>query len=85
MSPPGEQKMTEQTTAEKETPVDQTSRSVVEEGDDNEDESHYPRALPFALITIALCLSVFCMALDNTIIAVSRAVYRSVWSASHTV
>ncbi|CRG91957.1 Putative HC-toxin efflux carrier TOXA [Talaromyces islandicus] len=34
-----------------------------------EDESEYPAKWRLALITIALCLSVFCMALDNTIIA----------------
>jgi hypothetical protein len=34
-----------------------------------DDESRYPKSTQFALITIALCLSVFCMALDNTIIA----------------
>lgn len=34
-----------------------------------DDESRYPKSTQFAMITIALCLSVFCMALDNTIIA----------------
>lgn len=32
-----------------------------------DDESRYPKATQFILITIALCLSVFCMALDNTV------------------
>lgn len=32
-----------------------------------DDESRYPKAMQFVLITIALCLSVFCMALDNTV------------------
>ncbi|KAF2452521.1 major facilitator superfamily domain-containing protein [Lineolata rhizophorae] len=34
-----------------------------------EEEIEYPKAWKLALITIALCLAVFCMALDNTIIA----------------
>ncbi|TKA73428.1 hypothetical protein B0A49_06837 [Cryomyces minteri] len=34
-----------------------------------EEEETYPTGLKLLLITIALCLSVFCMALDNTIIA----------------
>ncbi|KAK5277735.1 hypothetical protein LTR16_009415, partial [Cryomyces antarcticus] len=34
-----------------------------------EEEETYPTGLKLILITIALCLSVFCMALDNTIIA----------------
>ncbi|OCL13154.1 MFS general substrate transporter [Glonium stellatum] len=36
---------------------------------DEEAEHEYPTAWKLAMITIALCLSVFCMALDNTIIA----------------
>ena len=38
---------------------------------DAEDDAakDYPQAMKLALITIALCLSVFCMALDNTIIS----------------
>ncbi|EME79884.1 uncharacterized protein MYCFIDRAFT_155743 [Pseudocercospora fijiensis CIRAD86] len=34
-----------------------------------EDQTEFPRGLKLAAITTALCLSVFCMALDNTIIA----------------
>nr|POE85409.1 efflux pump roqt [Quercus suber] len=34
-----------------------------------DDEVDYPKAGKLALITIALCLAVFCMALDNTIIS----------------
>ncbi|KAJ9630828.1 MFS sugar transporter [Taxawa tesnikishii (nom. ined.)] len=34
-----------------------------------EDDEDYPSGFKLAMITIALCLSVFCMALDNTIIA----------------
>lgn len=34
-----------------------------------EDESQYPSGGKLALITVALCLSVFCVALDNTIIS----------------
>ncbi|KHN94876.1 MFS transporter [Metarhizium album ARSEF 1941] len=37
--------------------------------EDDDDESGYPAKWRLGLITIALCLSVFCMALDNTIIA----------------
>lgn len=37
--------------------------------EDNEDDTEYPTAWKLGLITIAICLSVFCMALDNTIIA----------------
>lgn len=36
---------------------------------DGEDEIEYPKAWRLAVVTLALCLSVFCMALDNTIIA----------------
>ena len=36
---------------------------------DEEDGVEYPKAWRLGVITIALCLSVFCMALDNTIIA----------------
>lgn len=36
---------------------------------DEEDDHEYPKAWKLGVITIALCLSVFCMALDNTIIA----------------
>jgi hypothetical protein len=35
----------------------------------NEDETQYPKSTKLLLITIALALSVFCVALDNTIIA----------------
>lgn len=34
-----------------------------------EDGSEYPEGIPFALLCLALCLSVFLMALDTTIIA----------------
>ncbi|KAF7190997.1 MFS-type efflux pump MFS1 [Pseudocercospora fuligena] len=36
---------------------------------EQEDQTEFPHGLKLAAITIALCLSVFCMALDNTIIA----------------
>lgn len=39
-----------------------------DQGEDDEEEE-YPSKWKLGLITIALCLSVFCMALDNTIIA----------------
>ncbi|KAK5133653.1 hypothetical protein LTR08_007507 [Meristemomyces frigidus] len=41
-----------------------------DEQDLEDDETiEYPKAMKLTLITIALCLSVFCMALDNTIIS----------------
>ncbi|KAF2098513.1 MFS general substrate transporter [Rhizodiscina lignyota] len=41
-------------------------------GDNQEEDTYdYPKSWKLGLITIALCLSVFCMALDNTIIAVA--------------
>jgi len=43
-----------------------------EQTDEDEDDGvEYPQAMKLVLITIALCLSVFCMAIDNTIIAVA--------------
>lgn len=47
-----------------EKPIHQDDAAEVED-----DEEEYPKAWKLAIITIALCLSVFCMALDNTIIA----------------
>ncbi|KAF2134247.1 MFS general substrate transporter [Dothidotthia symphoricarpi CBS 119687] len=43
--------------------------STVDSSDDNEDNFEYPTKWKLTIITLALCLSVFCMALDNTIIA----------------
>jgi EmrB/QacA subfamily drug resistance transporter len=43
--------------------------SVTEPTLDDEDTFEYPTKWKLAAITLALCLSVFCMALDNTIIA----------------
>lgn len=40
-----------------------------DEEEKEEDESEYPKAGALTLITTALCLSIFCMALDNTIIS----------------
>ncbi|KAK8216891.1 MFS sugar transporter [Zalaria obscura] len=37
--------------------------------EEEEDEEDYPTSFKLGMITTALCLSVFCMALDNTIIA----------------
>lgn len=37
--------------------------------DEAQDEPEYPSGLTFAIITLALCLAVFLVALDNTIIA----------------
>ncbi|KAB8337046.1 hypothetical protein FH972_021350 [Carpinus fangiana] len=36
---------------------------------EGEDDIEYPSGMKLTLVTLALCLSVFCMALDNTIIA----------------
>lgn len=36
---------------------------------EGEDDIEYPKSWKLAMISIGLCLSVFCMALDNTIIA----------------
>lgn len=51
-------------------------RSASEVGDkthhengEEEDDLEYPKSWKLGLITVALCLSVFCVALDNTIIA----------------
>ncbi|KAK8915416.1 hypothetical protein H634G_07573 [Metarhizium anisopliae BRIP 53293] len=49
--------------------ADAGSTSEAKPGEAEEDESEYPARWRLGLITIALCLSVFCMALDNTIIA----------------
>ncbi|KAK5112973.1 hypothetical protein LTR62_003795 [Meristemomyces frigidus] len=42
---------------------------TAEEEEEEDDDVEYPAKLQLVLITIALCLSVFCMALDNTIIS----------------
>ncbi|GAB7340606.1 hypothetical protein MBLNU457_7014t1 [Dothideomycetes sp. NU457] len=49
----------------------QASTSDHSHNDDQEEEdtTEYPSGVKLTLITVALCLSVFCMALDNTIIA----------------
>ncbi|THY81601.1 MFS transporter [Aureobasidium pullulans] len=39
------------------------------QNDDEDPEVEYPTSIKLLLITIALCLTVFCIALDNTIIA----------------
>ncbi|KAF2725401.1 MFS transporter [Polychaeton citri CBS 116435] len=50
--------------------VDKTAHDDSEEVQAAEDaEIEYPKAMKLVLITIALCLSVFCVALDNTIIS----------------
>lgn len=36
------------------------------DGEESEDESHYPKGFKLVLISVALCLSVFCMALVRT-------------------
>lgn len=42
---------------------------IQQDEEEQEDESDYPKKGALALITTALCLSIFCMALDNTIIS----------------
>lgn len=53
--------------AEKNTTVENANKKESEE-EEEEDDIEYPKSMQLALISIALCLSVFCMALDNTII-----------------
>lgn len=48
--------------------TEDAEKNQEEEEEEEEDETEYPKAMQLALISIALCLSVFCMALDNTII-----------------
>lgn len=43
--------------------------AIEKDEEELEAEQEYPKAMQLTLITIALCLSVFCMALDNTIIS----------------
>ncbi|EWC44372.1 hypothetical protein DRE_01198 [Drechslerella stenobrocha 248] len=50
-----------------EVPVDE--KNELEKTQTMESMHEYPKAWKLAVISIALCLSVFCMALDNTIIA----------------
>jgi EmrB/QacA subfamily drug resistance transporter len=58
----------EVTAAEKDTNVEGAATKKQGEEEEEEDETEYPKSMQLALISIALCLSVFCMALDNTII-----------------
>lgn len=54
-----------------ETALERKIETIEAEADntEDEDESQYPKSTKLALITVALCLSVFCVAIDNTIIA----------------
>ncbi|KAL2114847.1 hypothetical protein VTJ04DRAFT_10510 [Mycothermus thermophilus] len=45
------------------------SDTKVEQTSTEDDDTEYPTGMPLALIMLALCLSVFLMSLDNTIIA----------------
>ncbi|KAL1302086.1 hypothetical protein AAFC00_002524 [Neodothiora populina] len=56
-------------TDEKGVGIVKPSEAIEEEKHEEEDDTDYPTSWKLGLITIALCLSVFCMALDNTIIA----------------
>ncbi|KAF2663105.1 MFS general substrate transporter [Microthyrium microscopicum] len=49
--------------------VDEKSEAVFPSSDLEEDTAEYPKGWKLGLISVALCLAVFCMALDNTIIA----------------
>jgi hypothetical protein len=64
---------TESIVADEKSPAaDATSKRNSQDGaasSDEEDDFEYPTKWRLTAITIALCLSVFCMALDNTIIA----------------
>ncbi|KAF1987770.1 MFS transporter [Aulographum hederae CBS 113979] len=46
-----------------------TEVALMNDSSADDDTTEYPNGWKLGLITIALCLSVFCMALDNTIIA----------------
>ncbi|KAF2280982.1 MFS general substrate transporter [Westerdykella ornata] len=48
---------------------DEVADKSGEQSSESDAEFEYPKSWRLAAITIALCLSVFCMALDNTIIA----------------
>ena len=50
-------------------PVVGKTDAEIASNEEDEDDVVQPPAFQLAMITIALCLSVFCMALDNTIIA----------------
>jgi MFS family permease len=49
--------------------ISEKEKAEGEEEEEEDDDSRYPKSWKLGLITGALCLSVFCMALDNTIIA----------------
>jgi hypothetical protein len=49
--------------------IEGSSKDAEEQQADEDDDVEYPKAMKLTLITVALCLSVFCMALDNTIIS----------------
>ncbi|XPT02149.1 MFS sugar transporter [Ascochyta lentis] len=66
--PSGAASVHERTTNEKEAQVNEKRNSRASNSDE-EDDFEYPTKWKLAIITLALCLSVFCMALDNTIIA----------------
>jgi hypothetical protein len=46
-----------------------SKRNSTASASDEEDNFEYPKGFKVFAITVALCLSIFCMALDNTIIA----------------
>ncbi|KAK5943686.1 hypothetical protein PMZ80_004694 [Knufia obscura] len=50
-------------------PESNQAKAVQEKGEHDEDEIEYPSGLKLAIISASLCLAVFLMALDNTIIA----------------
>ncbi|KAI9694023.1 MAG: MFS sugar transporter [Bathelium mastoideum] len=65
------EKRVEETTIVDESSAAPAKTEEAQEGEEEEEEYEYPKATKLAFITIALMLSVFCMALDNTIIAVA--------------
>ncbi|KAH0150640.1 alpha/beta hydrolase BEM46/Esterase/lipase/thioesterase, partial [Aureobasidium melanogenum] len=52
-----------------EKPVAGVDSNATQNDDEDDADAQYPTTFKLTLITIALCLAVFCMALDNTIIA----------------
>ena len=60
-APPDDEKQSEPAAKENDTAVEEQAAEV-------EDESKYPSGFPLAILTFGLCVSIFVVALDNTII-----------------
>ncbi|KAE8550205.1 hypothetical protein EYB25_006426 [Talaromyces marneffei] len=70
--PVADEKTAVEKSLEKADSADAANEEEIQKGEEEEEEEEqveYPAKWRLTLITIALCLSVFCMALDNTIIA----------------